>query len=307
VPGAGRALAVATDGFGNAIVAGAAASGASTVWAVRAYAPDGSPLWEFVDRAAPAGRNEARAVAVDARGRVYAAGVTDQSAAGLGTDWLVRCLGPHGVPLWDRKHGSPGGGLDAADALALSPGGDVIVAGSEERAGPGSGPRWLARAWSADGEPRWLAPYDSPGRGASAPAGVAAAADGAFIAAGWEDRADLGLGDEWTVSRVLGAPCVPTLDAARTAAAFPNPVAGDVFRLAVQLEVDAAELTVEAYNAAATRVFARTWRGLRAGSAVLPVDGVASWAPGRYLVRARVTDSSGGSRILPPVKVVVRR
>ncbi|MEK7476523.1 MAG: S8 family serine peptidase [Candidatus Coatesbacteria bacterium] len=89
---------------------------------------------------------------------------------------------------------------------------------------------------------------------------------------------------------------------------YPNPVAGDEFRLAVPLESDAAELTVFVHGAASMEpVYRATWHDLLRAEGGVVVRGVRGWAPGLYLVRARAKLAGGTTRDFAAVKVMVKR
>lgn len=88
---------------------------------------------------------------------------------------------------------------------------------------------------------------------------------------------------------------------------YPNPVNGDAFSLALQLNGDASSVEVDVYNPAFKRVYQRIWTGVSTADAPLLIDGVLQWAPGMYLVRAKATLVSGVTQTFPTVKVMVKR
>lgn len=79
-------------------------------------------------------------------------------------DAFVHAAGPDGTARWTRQLGTPG--WDLATGAAVTPDGDVVVAGYSEGdlAGPNAGGSdgWVAR-FSPDGEERWRIGVASPG------------------------------------------------------------------------------------------------------------------------------------------------
>jgi uncharacterized repeat protein (TIGR01451 family) len=88
---------------------------------------------------------------------------------------------------------------------------------------------------------------------------------------------------------------------------YPNPVSRDRLTVALKLDGDADEVTVEAYNAAFESVFRGTWKSVTRAEGAVVVEGVSRWAPGPYVVRVRVKLASGRDQKMPMAKVVVKR
>ena len=89
--------------------------------------------------------------------------------------------------------------------------------------------------------------------------------------------------------------------------AFPNPVRGDLLRMALRLDPAATRITVEVANAARDRVWRGEWARAEAPYGDLEIRGVARWAPGLYFLMARTRTDAGIERAYPPVKIDVRR
>lgn len=156
-------LAVATGATGHIAVAGRTdgdlAGGASLPGGafVRQYSAAGALVW--ADRFGADAVAEAHGVAMDAGGNVIVAG----SVTGLlgttdnGTvDAFVRKYSPTGDVIWTRQYGTPG--FDWARALAATPDGSLVVAGSTEGhlgAVNAGGSDAYVRKYDPDGNPVW--------------------------------------------------------------------------------------------------------------------------------------------------------
>jgi len=90
-------------------------------------------------------------------------------------------------------------------------------------------------------------------------------------------------------------------------AVYPNPVDGDFLNVALKIEGNAKEVEVKVYNAAFRLAYSGTWRNVNGSEGGVRIDGVSGWAPGVYLLRAKVTDASGSGKPFPTVKVMVKR
>jgi len=90
-------------------------------------------------------------------------------------------------------------------------------------------------------------------------------------------------------------------------ALYPNPVNSDVVTCYLALATDASEIILDAYDASMHRVFTGTWRNISWLDGNLTINGLRRWAPGIYLVRARVSYANGVTRVFPVAKLRVRR
>jgi hypothetical protein len=88
---------------------------------------------------------------------------------------------------------------------------------------------------------------------------------------------------------------------------FPNPAGQDTASLALPLDKDADEVTVDAYNTAFQRVYHATWKGVARTEGKVVMSGLAKWAPGAYIVRARAKLAGGGEQKFATVKLVIKR
>lgn len=155
----------------------------------------------------------------------------------------------------------------------------------------------LAAAFDPDGSLRWSQRYDSGGRdfGFTALPG----AGGVYVPCntGSDFRIIRYVEDAGTVLRAFDKPVV----------VYPNPVAGDVLNLSLQMDHDADELTVEAFTPSGRRVYEGTWRGLPRTAGGVSIAGLSRWTPGRYLVRVTAKWAGGGEKTYPAVRVLVER
>jgi hypothetical protein len=134
---------VAIDRHGRVIVVGGTGGALAGDWAgaadafLRTYDAAGTVAWQA--QFGTEAWDEARAVAVDADGRVTVVGGTEGQLAGPNAgrgDAFVRAYGPRGDLVWEEQFGTDG--WDEAWAVAVASDGDVVVAGST--AGPLAGP-----------------------------------------------------------------------------------------------------------------------------------------------------------------------
>ncbi len=115
---------------------------------VRKYSPRGGIYW--TRQIGTAGRDELNDVAVDSQGAVYVAGQTtnafpNQESQG-GGDAFIRKYSPRGGIHWTRQFGKASN--ESAEALAVTPNGDVYVVGT-------SAARAFGRKYAADGTRLW--------------------------------------------------------------------------------------------------------------------------------------------------------
>ena len=147
---------VATDGVGNAIVAGWTTGalfgghrGSDDVWLAK-YGSAGRRLW--ARQFGSVDTDNAAGVATDAAGSIYLAGWTsgDLFAPNRGGDlddaWVAK-FGPDGVRRWGRQFGTAD--ADGATGIAVDSQGRIFVAGSTggslAGASRGESDAWLAR------------------------------------------------------------------------------------------------------------------------------------------------------------------
>jgi hypothetical protein len=158
----GTLVASAVDGSGNVFVAATAWGGGGADIALHKLdAVSGQLVWSRTFDG-PAGLNdEAVAVAVDGSGNAIVVG--NVSTASAGTDiQVLKYSGTGGTLLWSHRYDGPAHWDDSAKAVALDPGGNVVVAGATEV----DGPRFTAFKLSGDdGHSLWthIVPKVEPG------------------------------------------------------------------------------------------------------------------------------------------------
>ena len=205
---------IALDGSGGAVIAGSyavaasfgattlTAAGASEAFAAR-VGPTGQFTWAVGSKGSSGSNAAARGVAVDPSGNVVLAGILSGQVALIpGTtltaqgsdDAAVWKLNSAGAGLWSRSFGSAD--HDSADALAVDPGGNLLVAGTFSDSvnfatapGPSAsltaGPIFDGYALKLDpnGNEAWVAGFVGPG-GWSRAEGIAVGIGGNLFIAG---------------------------------------------------------------------------------------------------------------------------
>jgi len=132
-----QANAVAIDTAGDAIVAGFFGTGvtpdfdvAGDFTVVKLSGGNGTELWRRVSKGTAAGlKSEAKAVKVDTKGDVVAAGSIPNANSDLDFT-VVKLSGASGEVLWRHEFHDSHGLPDAANAVMVDPKGDIVAAGS---------------------------------------------------------------------------------------------------------------------------------------------------------------------------------
>jgi hypothetical protein len=250
-----RATGVVALPDGGALVAGTWFSGSNTRFNsfVLQLTPAGSEAWSRLEEIV--GDDAYNAIARDAAGRIFVAG-SRADAAGQPQAWLRALSATGGSELWAVTR--PGAGA-AATAVAIAPGGDVLVGGNATGATTGAD-GWIAR-YSPAGMERWSLALASPG--ADRVTGVAASPDGSVAVVGE-------LAGSSSI-RVYGADGTPRWDV--TAAGGPGwaGVAVDAAGNVVVAGCLGGDLVTRKYTAAGVAIWERRVPGAR-GNAVA-IDG----------------------------------
>ncbi len=159
-----QATALAVDKAGNAYVAGYADNGASGNDCVTIkYSPAGSPLWTNVFNGTGNANDQAIALAVDAGGNVYVAGLT--TTANGYTNYITLKYSSAGLPLWTNTFDGPGHHSAQPAALSLDGFGNVYVTGAADG---GSSPKVFATLmYTTTGVPQWTNYLSGAGNGSA--------------------------------------------------------------------------------------------------------------------------------------------
>ncbi|MEK7474766.1 MAG: S8 family serine peptidase [Candidatus Coatesbacteria bacterium] len=201
---ADAAAAVAVDGAGNAVVAGHESRYdifQDGNWLIRKYGPAGNLIWTVTYDSPAHYFDRAYAVAIDGGGNIIVAGAEARWDLLQGNNWHVRKYDSDGALLWSRSYNSPGNGDDQAVAVAADAAGNIVVAGYEARTDLGQGDNWRILKYDPDGALLWSRSYTGPGSGSDRAEGVAVDSAGDIVVAGYENRLDLGQGNNWLVRR----------------------------------------------------------------------------------------------------------
>lgn len=193
-----RPFALAVDAAGNVYTGGRAPGddGASVAIAARLDAPDGALAWQRTFPGTGFGDHVVRALLATATGDQIVVGqvINDATKADA---LIARVAAASGEDVWRRDIDGGTNGSDDARAVALLPGGDVVVVGTSPKPGViGSVAVW--RLAAATGAHVWTTRLPSPG---GAGQRVAAAGDAVFVGA----HVPEGQGTRFTVTRLARA------------------------------------------------------------------------------------------------------
>lgn len=190
------ATAVAVDGSNNVIVAGFAARNLpirSQDYAIVKYSGDGVPLWtNRYGEVGPLGygyRNHPVAMAVDSSDNVILTGTSLEltnffGEGGTNLAYLTIKISSNGTLLWADRWNGPRFN-DAASAIAVDRGNNVIVTGTSENANYNTD--CLTIKYSSDGARLWISHYDGPGNRNDAARAIAVDASNDVIVTGSSD------------------------------------------------------------------------------------------------------------------------
>ena len=197
-----RPLAIAVDSSGNAIVTGTSRDTNFfdiKHWVTIAYSSSGTPLWTnryhgpegFYD-------DQPNAVAVDAQGNAFVAGVSFNMAGDQ--DYVVIKYSSAGATLWTRRYNGPGNGNDGATAVAVDGSGNVIVTGlSIGLSGLSSYFDCATIKYSGAGVALWTNRYNGPANNEDQATDVVVDGSGNVFVAGYSFTGD-GTSDYLTIA-----------------------------------------------------------------------------------------------------------
>ena len=110
------ANALAVDSAGNSYITGYGMGANGIKFFVASFDPAGNLRWDYRLRGTDtSGMNEAKSIAVDRSGNVYAAGYLTNT--GSGRDLAAVCLKPDGRESWRYPYNGPGNSYDAASSI----------------------------------------------------------------------------------------------------------------------------------------------------------------------------------------------
>jgi hypothetical protein len=152
--GEDRPVGLVVDPAGHVVVTGytAASNGETNFFTIKYAGVDGSVLWTRTYDGSSNGRPTA--LAVDGQGNVGVAGFITTEASGMDM-YTAKYAASTGALVWKQTYTSPGRHDDRVNALTMTAGGDVIVAGTSHPSGF-AGPFSVMRMYgSATGDTRW--------------------------------------------------------------------------------------------------------------------------------------------------------
>ena len=156
--GIDRAGAITVDGAGNIYVAGASTTPNTDIqFTVVKLSSQGDLVWRATYSGARGGTlGVVNAVAVDAAGNVFAAGLLSDAGD---VDALVVKFGSDGSERWALRYTGPGGGFDHFTRVAVDRSGAVYVGGTSF----GTGNDWVTQRIGSDGTVQWTQRHSGPG------------------------------------------------------------------------------------------------------------------------------------------------
>jgi uncharacterized delta-60 repeat protein len=188
--GTDRAIGVAVDSSGNAIVTGDSHNGSNDDFYTAKYAAaDGALLWERRYNS-PANSNDvATAMAVDVSGNVIVTGYS----YGTNGNWdyyTAKYATQDGALLWEVRYDGPANGYDLVQAVAVDASGNIVVTGSSFGT-TNNNDYYTVKYAAADGALLWEQRYNGPANYGDSAAAVAIDTSGNVVVTGSS------LSDQW--------------------------------------------------------------------------------------------------------------
>ncbi len=170
-------------------------------WLVRKYSPDGTLLWSRT-HSGPANATEAaRDLVADANGNLTVVGEYSQLEAGQFGRLVIRKYNPDGRLLWQRRPEGLKARIDSVNAMELDQDGGILIAGLSWPMNQDISYTWLIRKYDSSGNFLWRKAYSSPAQLGDSMFSIATGPGGVIVAAGYEDRSDLGQATNWLVMK----------------------------------------------------------------------------------------------------------
>lgn len=121
-----RGNAAVLDATGNLYTTGYSfrADNGRDIVAVK-YTPTGSVSWQRTFNTGSDNTDEGKAIALDANGNVFVAGLGDRNM-------LLLKLSPAGDTLWSRQWNGAANGFDEANSIVIDPSGNIIIGGKSD-------------------------------------------------------------------------------------------------------------------------------------------------------------------------------
>ena len=188
--GARELRAVAVDDGGESYVTGYVRSGVRRLQTlfVAKFGPDGERRWVDTWRPGPDTQAVGNGIAVDRDGRVYVTGALMTTDDAGPSGWFVRAYGPGGEDRWLRDQQGWRGQPRRSAGTGIGAGGGVIAVAVTTEGGSGYH-EGAIRAFSSDGDERWVNAFEVSGYGTYDRAtDVAVGGRGAVFAVGEIDQ-----------------------------------------------------------------------------------------------------------------------
>lgn len=165
------ANALAVDGYGNVhVTGGITKNNVSVDYTTYKYDKDGNREWKKTYNGAGNDADEARDIALDAKGNVY---VTGQSkGSGTGDDIVTIKYDRDGNKIWSKRYDGGGNSMDEPTAIAVDGEGNVFVTGVSRDSNSYYGD-FVTIRYDKDGNTKWVARYNSTDNDTDVPNAIA--------------------------------------------------------------------------------------------------------------------------------------
>jgi uncharacterized delta-60 repeat protein len=206
--------AVAIDGSGNVVVAGVSdfiqylnPPWEGDYYTAKYAAVDGALLWEKHYNGPARSFDQAQAVAVDGTGNVVVTGRTGNLSGEDGFSesdyYTAKYAAADGTLLWEKRYNGPANGDDWAYAVAVDRSGNVLVTGTTDGDGFGSGgDYYTAKYAAANGALLWEHRYNGPSNGSDAAQAIALDCSGNVVVTGISSN---GTNDDYYTAKYASA------------------------------------------------------------------------------------------------------
>ena len=173
-----HAYAVAFDSSGNVVVTG---DSSGDYYTIKLAAADGRVIWDKRYNGPGNGWDSAQAVAIDGNDNVVVTGYSRSATTNTSDYYTAKYSAADGTLLWEKRYDGPGSGSDAATAVAVDGGGNVVITGTS------AGDYYTAKYGATSGALFWERRYNGPANQSDFAAKLAIGRDGMVVVTGAAD------------------------------------------------------------------------------------------------------------------------